>query len=235
MKKIIFVLTGLILFSSTVLFSQDEVKNENYSGRMGLLFTFRGFSDLGAGNFQGGIGGKLFMTNQLALRAGVLFASEKNNIPANPNPGQSGQDGKISATEFGVNAAVEFHLFSPQSYRVSPYIGGGVGFNTTSTENDEPVVGNNNQRVVKNNINGEQIGDNRYFGGTELSVFALLGAEFFLFKELSLAAEYRLGFSSVSKSDQEITVGNNTNTTQTGSTTSFGINNQGFLTLAFYF
>ncbi|MDP4173437.1 MAG: outer membrane beta-barrel protein [Bacteroidota bacterium] len=229
MKKLWIMLCAFSLFSSSMIFSQDEIKPDFSNRRTALIFTFSGLGNIGAGDFQGGIGGKLFFSPNLALRAGLSFVSASESIPYQNGPGQ---EGKQSATGFGINGAIEYHL-SPA--RVSPYIGGGLSLNTLSTESKNAVSAIQQQTTVKNNLGGENIGGTAYQAGTTVSVFALVGAEFFLYKELSLAAEYRLGFSSTSQSDQEITTGSVTQKTTGGSLTKVGIDSQGFITLAFYF
>ena len=60
--------------------------------------------------------------------------------------------------------------------------------------------------------------------------------EFFLYKELSLGAEYQLGFGIASNKDVETTItGTPTTTTKGGSGNGFGIQNAGVVTLAVYF
>ena len=62
-------------------------------GSKAILFTFNGLSALGAGSYNGGIGGKFFLSPALALRAGLQFANSSTTIPANPQAGQVGTDG----------------------------------------------------------------------------------------------------------------------------------------------
>jgi hypothetical protein len=232
MFKKLLVTAVVILFAQTLALGQG-VTPDLSQGKTAMLFSFSGLSNLGTGNFEGGLGVKYYYSQGLALRLGLQFATANEDIPANPSPGQSGVDGEQSATRLGISAAAELHRGVG---RANAYLGGGLGFSRTSTESKSPALGATSQVVVKNNDTGENIaGAGTFLGGRTFSLFALAGVEFFVFKEASLAAEYRLGFSSLSRSDQEITAGNQTITTKIGGSSGIGITNSGVLTLAFYF
>jgi opacity protein-like surface antigen len=132
-----------------------------------------------------------------------------------------------------LSAALELHLGSK---RASPYFGGGLGFSTTSTESKNLVLGpSSSQTTIENNENGESVNGRSFLGGSTFDIFALAGVEFFLFNEVSLAAEYRFGFSKISRADEKVTVANQTQTTELGGGSNFEITNNGLLTLAVYF
>jgi opacity protein-like surface antigen len=203
------------------------------SGSKALLFSFAGLDNLNANSFNGGIGGKYYLSPTMAARGGIQFVSASRDIPANPGPGQTAQDGEISATTLGLNGAIEVHSGSG---RVSPFLGAGIAFSTTSTENKQVNFGpSSEQRVIKNDRAGETINGNSFLAGTRFDVFGLLGAEFFIVKELSLAAEYRFGFSKISGKDEEDTQGTSSDKFKAGSASGFGITTAGVLTLSFYF
>ena len=203
-------------------------------GSEAMLFTFDGFSTLRAGDFEGGIGGKYFIGSKTALRLGLEFARASEDVPANPPAGVSGTDGEQSATRFGVSAALEYHF---RMRRVTPYFGGGIGFANTSTKRTTAEVGSPPpaQDKTENEQNGENINGVTFLGGNQFDIFGLAGVEFFLFNEVSLGAEYRLGFFSSSRADEKVSSGNLTTTTKVGGSTGFGISNSGLLTLAVYF
>ncbi len=226
-------IVAFLLLVPALVLAQDIAPNL-VKGSKAMLFSFNGFSSLGARNFDGGIGVKYFLKDKTALRVGLQIATASTDIPANPAPGQQGTDGKESGSRVGISAALELHRGSG---RVSAYWGGGIGFTTTSTESKSAVVGNppGNQTIVKNDRNGELVNGVSFFAGTGFNLAALAGVEFFLFKEVSLAAEYRLGFSRLSRADQETTFGNQTTKTKIGSSRGFGITNDGVLTLSVYF
>jgi hypothetical protein len=186
-----------------------------------MLFSFSGLSVLGAGMFNGGFGGKYFIANSLALRGSLQFLTASQSTPANP----SGTDGSSSVTQFGLSAMVEYHLLKT---RVSPYVGGGFSFSSTSTSDKAVVNGPGAQTTIKNGP--VTFGGVSYLGGLNFGINGLAGIEFFITKDISLAAEYLLGYSLFSQYDRVAAT-----TTKEGSTNSFGISSTGLLTLAFYF
>ncbi len=223
MNKLIFVLTMLLFFSS-LLFGQN---NKPYfkNGSKALLFEFSGLNNLSANSFNGGIGGKYYIQSHMAVRGGLQFVNINQDFPFQ---GTGGADGEARAGQFGIFGAVEIHL---DTSRVSPYWGGGFGLAFSSTESKTTVADPTDQVSILNNRNGEF----GYFGGIGFSLFGMAGVEIFILKNLSLAAEYRLGFSTISRYDEEVTQGNVTVTTKQGSINQIGIESTGILTLAVYF
>jgi hypothetical protein len=222
--------------AATTSYGSSDAATSVNAGAKAVLFDFSGLSFLGANSFNGGIGAKYFITAPLALRAGLQFGHGSKDTPANPGVGQAGADGSATATTFGINAAAEYHLLPT---RVSPYFGGGILFSTTTTESKNPVTyvppAANPQVTTKDNQNGENIDGVAYLAGMKFMIGALAGVEFFLAKEISLAAEYRLGYALTSRSDQQVINANVTTTTKVGSSSTFAIDNTGALTLAVYF
>lgn len=223
MKKTLIILLVVMSFAANI-YAQDAVKPATSAGTAGLLFTFSGLDNLGAGDFEGGFGGKYFFTRNLALRGILNFTTASQTQPSGV-PGVD--DTEASATVIGVGAALEYHFGYK---RVSPYIGGGLQFITTSTEETGEGY------TMTNDLGGQSVNGNTYRAGTMLEAFGLVGVEFFLFDELSLSAEYRLGFGSFSQSDEEFERdGFDKVTTDGGSGSQFALHSQGFLTLAIYF
>src|SRR3990170_1452368 len=219
MKKVLFVLISLLMIGS-VSYGQDVVPGLS-GGSKALLFSFGGLANVGANNFNGGFGAKYYLSSSMAIRGGLQFSSASTTTPANPAVGDIGADGTSSTTTIGVGGAVELHMGSG---RVSPYLGGGVGFSTTSTESKNPATATPPavpaQTTVKNNN-----------APTTFTVYAMAGFEFFLWKEASPSGEYRIGFSSSSLKDVETTTGATTTTVKQGSSSTIGIAAQGALVL----
>lgn len=201
------------------------------SGSTALLFSFSGLANLGANEFDGGIGGKLYRSDSWALRASLQFSTASRDIPANPDPGEIGFDGSQSGWRFGVGAAAEYHLIRA---RVTPFIGGGIGFWISRTESKNAIVGGT-QTTIRNNVFGETIDGRTYAAGTSVGLYGMAGVEYFVASSVSLAAEYRLGILSTSRAEEERTSGNTTITTKSGSSLLFGFSTGGALTLAVYF
>ena len=224
-KRFLLVIFVLTTVSS---FSQD---NSTYisSGAKAVLFSFSGLANLGAGNYEGGAGAKFFISPEMALRAGLQFSRISTTTPANPTPSQVGLDGSFSEFTFGLAAAMEYHLTVK---RVSPFFGAGVSFSSTSNERKNAVSGPapQYQNTTKN-----QLGSG---AGTAIAIFGLMGVEYFVTDGVSLSAEYRIGYSSLSASDEEwSTTAPNVNsvTSKGGSGSSIGLSSAGVLTLAIYF
>jgi hypothetical protein len=232
MKKTI-ILAAMLLLAITPIFGQDLAPDLG-RGTKAMLFTFDGFSTLRAGDFEGGVGAKYYLMPKIAVRGGLQFASASEDIPANPSPNQQGTDGEESATRFGVSGAIEVHTAAK---RANAYVGGGLGLTRTTTESKSVEIGNPPpaQDVTKNDPTGENINGQTFISGTSFNVFALAGIEFFLFKEISLAAEYRLGLAKLSRPDAEFTSGTISQKFKVGGGSNFGISNSGLLTIAVYF
>ncbi len=222
MKRFLVAFMALILVGS-VSYSQEVVPNLA-GGSKALLFTFGGLNNLAANNFNGGFGAKYYLASSMAVRGIIQFTSNSTKTPANPAAGDVGVDGSTSNTTIGVGGAIEIHMGSG---RVSPYLGAGVGFSTTSTESKNAATATppaTPTQTTTKNANG----------ATNFSLYGLVGFEFFLWKEVSLSGEYQVGFSTSAMKDREVTTGATTTTTKQGSATNIGIGAQGFLTLAVY-
>ncbi len=211
----------LVLVLCSFAFGQEKPNFD--AGSKALLFEWSGFSDLGANAYMGGIGGKYFISPLMGVRGALQFSHMKMTNPFNPVPGtnQTGKDGESTASLFGLAGAVEVHL---SAQRVSPFFGGGISFQTTSTEEKDMVTDPNPQTTTKN-ANGYN----------EFAIFGLVGVEFFLYKQMiSLAAEYDIGYAKRSYKDEEITSASTTVTYKQGSGSFYGIENSGMITLAVY-
>lgn len=235
----------LLLTAASNLFSQEP---EFKTGSTVLLFSFYGLAwggwagrgddfydgPIEVAEFENGIGAKYFVSELTAVRVGIQFAGGSATIPANPLAGQQGIDGKVSATRLGFSAAVEFHTTSGF---VSPYLGAGIGYSTTGTEETTVEVGNpvSPPDRTRNSAKGADIKGDYYRGETTISAYALAGFEFFVWKDVSLAGEYKFGFVSTSRKDEKLTSGNITTTTKLGGSSRFEISSQAVLTLAVYF
>src|ERR1035437_7417101 len=108
------------------------------AGSKAILFSFGGLSNMAANNFDGGAGIKFFLASPMAIRVGVQANLSATTTPANPVAPQVGMDGSTSSTTIGVEGALEVHLTTT---RLTPYLGGGVGFSLTSNESKPSVAG----------------------------------------------------------------------------------------------
>ncbi len=185
-----------------------------------LLFQFNGFGNLATGGLGAvetprdasgastitvsGIGGKYFTAENVAVRAALTFARET------ASQAQSGSIAEFTeiSTTIGVEGGAEVHLHNK---RLSPYFGGLIGYSRGAFSRTQSGSQSSAMR------NG--------FG-----IAGILGAEFFLFEQVSLAAEYRAVYQRTTVSN---TLSNGTRI-DAPEQTKIGFFSQGFLTLGLY-
>lgn len=185
-----------------------------------LLFQFNGFANLATGGLGAvetprdasgastitinGVGGKYYTAENVAVRAALTFVRES------ASQAQSGGVAEFDETQssIGVEGGVEVHLHNK---RLSPYFGGLFGYSRGTFTRKQ----GNNEALAKR---------------SGIGIAAIFGAEFFLFEQVSLAAEYRAVYQRTSASN---TLSNGT-TIETPTQTKAGFFSQGFLTLGLY-
>jgi hypothetical protein len=207
----------------------EEFTPANGVGSKALLFTFTGLANLGAAAFNGGVGGKYFFADKMAIRGNLNFTTSREGKPFNGGS-TGGTDGYNSGTAFGLGAALEYFLAKT---RLSPFVGGGLGISTASTTQKAPAAAGTVQPEIDNAavaVNGIS-----YIPGFGLNINGLAGAEFFITKEISLALEYQLGYFLTIAADRKDITGTTTTTTKIGNQSTLGFRYGGFVTLAFYF
>jgi opacity protein-like surface antigen len=197
------------------------------AGSKGMLFSFSGLANLGAGAYEGGFGAKLYISDYAAVRGMVQFALSSTKTPPNNVPaGWQSADATNSDNTFGVGGAIELHFTKS---RISPYFGAGIMFSTRSTESKTSDVAAPGVAIAQTTTKNAN-------GSTSIGIGALLGVEYYVTNGVSLSAEYQIGFTSASDKDVEVShPGAQTVTTKQGSATAIGIQNSGALTLAVYF
>jgi opacity protein-like surface antigen len=218
MKKLLIVMLAVVMVCGAA-FAQ-EFQPAAKSGAKSLNFTFDGLGAFGIGATgpNGGLGLSYFMSNDAAIRLGFQIALPSMTSPANPAAGKTGTDATASAFSFGVGADYLMYMYG-MTPRVKPFAGLGVRFGMVSTNdkdgsNDNSVgpfvqTETKNRAYDKNgNAAGVTINNVTYNAGTQIGLMGIVGAEFFIYPELSLSAEYDLNlFSSTSASDQVSTTG----------------------------
>jgi opacity protein-like surface antigen len=209
----------------------EDFTAANTAGSKALLFSFSGLATLGADAYSvagigAGIGGKYYLTDPLALRASLIFVTASQKVPAQ----SGGTDGSKSGTKFGLTAGAEYHLMKG---RVSPFVGGTLGFSTTSTSFKNAVPASGTQTTVEND--NQTIGGIPFAPGFDFQLAGIGGVEFFLTHNISLSAEYLLGLFLNSPYDTKSTTPPNTTTQKNGTTSIIGIRGAGTLTLSVYF
>lgn len=225
MKRVLLVLLAVVVLGN-VAFAQESPAIK--SGAKSLNFTFGGFGGFGltGSGPMGGVGLSYFLSNDAAVRLGLQVTSTSSKTPANPPTGSTGTDGEASALVLGVGLD---YLMYAGSGRVRPYMGGGLGVTFGSNTAKPPVIPAGPQPETKND---PTVGPT----GITFGVGAIVGAEVFIYNELSFSAEYNLNLITVnSPADMEVVSGSTTITTkQPSSTTILGFGAAG-ATVHIYF
>ena len=219
MKKVlIVVLAGLFL--ATFAYAGDDVVPAVKTGSKSLNFTFGGLGvfNLNATGPNAGLGLSYFLSSDAAVRAGLQLGLATTSTPA---PGTGGTDGSTSGFSVGLSAD---YLMFMNAGRVRPYYGAGFQFLTSTSDVKTAVAQGGTQVETK--------------GGTPTTfgLAGFMGAEFFIYPELSLSAEYSLTLISLtSHSDLVSTSGVTSTTVKQGSSLNvLGFNAAG-ATLHIYF
>lgn len=167
-------------------YAGENVVPKTKAGDKALLFSLYGLSDLGAGNFNGGIGGKYYVANRLAVRLslGLRSSTTTSNNPLSPVP--AGEKGEREATSTSFTGYVGGLYSVATTGSVNAYVGATVGY---SIEN-----------ISADGINGDGFdADSKWessFAG--VTAGAVLGVEWFPWESISVGAEYALSFTSYS-------------------------------------
>ncbi len=216
----ILTLTASLLLLPTYAMRAQEITAKTKHQDAALLFQFNGFGNLATGGLGAvetprdasgastitinGVGGKYYTAENVAVRAALTFARET------ASQAQSGAIAEFTetATSIGIEGGVEVHLHNK---RLSPYFGGLIGYSSGSFVRKQ---------------GGSEVSASR----KGLGVAGILGAEFFLFEQVSLAAEYRAVYQRTTASN---TLSNGTRI-DAPEQTKIGFFSQGFLTLGLY-
>ncbi|MGE5315012.1 MAG: outer membrane beta-barrel protein [Acidobacteriota bacterium] len=196
MKKLLTLLTLLLVTAGSL--SAQDFRPAVRSGARSLNFTFGGFGAFGiaGAGVSGGLGVSYFASSDVAYRLGLQAVYNKTTQPwTDAAPGSEG-----STSNFGLGLGVDYLMYmSGMTSRVRPYWGVGVNviYNTSSVK--PPVALSAGTGTLIETRNGS---DN---DGLTFGVGGILGAEFFLYPELSLSAEYDLNLLSLtSRADRTL-------------------------------
>ncbi len=218
MKRTITMVVAVLMISG--LTYAQGVEPAVRAGAKSLNFTFGGFGNFGFGaaGIAGGISGSYFTSQQTALRVGLQIYANSTKTPWNDFSGNNsnpGSDGSTSTFGLGIGADYLSYM-NALTPRVRPYIGAGVGFMLVTDDNKPAVANAAGTGTLIETKNGNTS------DGITFGVVGIAGAEFFLYPEISLSAEYQLNiFSMTSRSDMVQSFKNTTSvTTKEGSATS---------------
>ncbi len=208
MKKVALVVMAVILVASVAM-AQDAPAAK--MGAKTANFTFGGLGTfgIGAAGAGGGIGVSYFIADDAALRLGLNVGMGSTSTPAAVT---GNSEGKSSTMDIGLG--VDYLMYSGTG-RLRPYMGAGIGITMGSSTIEPSVTPAINGEVTKT-TNGRGI------DGLGFGISGIVGAEFFLYNEISLSAEYMPNLVRIStKADSETSIeGAATVTTKGGTSTS---------------
>lgn len=233
MKNALVVVVASILLGG--MSPAQEIVPAVKAGSKSINFTFGGLGTFGltGAGVSGGISGSYFFSKESAIRLGLQVFSRSTTTPWNdltPTKTNPGSDGSTSLFAFGISGDYLWYIggITP---RVRPYLGVGVRVISQSSDTKPPIATGAPNGTLTEEKNGTP-GDGLTFGSA-----AVIGAEFFLWTEISLSAEYQLNlFSVTSNSDlvQSYKGAPSVTTKQGSSTTILGFGAAG-ATLHIYF
>jgi len=206
MKKLIALLIVVMMFGS---FASAQEAMTMKEGSKSWNFTFGGLSTLGTGaaGIGGGVGLSYFLNSDAALRAGLQLKIGSSTVPYNGTG--SGTDGSTSDSWIGVGADYLMYMQGATS-RVRPYMGAGIGVMMES-HGDKSAFASGGSTTERTGLGNS---------GLTFDLHGIAGAEFFIYQEISLSAEYNLNLIGIhSASDTEVKSGSTTTTTKNGGTT----------------
>jgi opacity protein-like surface antigen len=233
MKKTIAVVIAA-LFVATIASAQD-VQPVVKAGARSMNFTFGGLGSfgLGAAGVNGGISGSYFMNQDAALRVGLQVYSYSTKTPWNDftvggtNPGSDG-----TTSTFALGLDVDYLMYiNAMTPRVRPYWGAGIRVIDQSSDSKPGIANSSPNGTLTETKNGTTA------DGLSFGLAGFMGAEFFLYPEISVSAEYQLNLISITSRSDMVTSykGSPSVTSKQGSaTTILGFGSAG-ATLHIYF
>lgn len=106
MKRIgLFLILGLVLSFAMYVPSQAQ---QTKAGTFAFLGSFKGLGDLGVGPYNGGLGAKLYLSKDMAIRGGALYSQVDN--------------GETVDRSYNLNASVTFDF--AKTSNTTAYFGG---------------------------------------------------------------------------------------------------------------
>jgi opacity protein-like surface antigen len=205
----------------------DNAKPIVKAGSTALMFDLGGLANLSAGNYQGGLGAKYFISNGFAVRVGLGFSTSSTTTknPTTPTPTTQLGESKYTSTSFSVAPGIQYNV--AVSSAVVGYVGAQVSFTSSTQER----TGNANSFGVGFTKDNSYNETSSVFGAA-----AFIGVEWFAWDNISLAGEYRFGFtSSTGKAESKNATTSVSSDAPSSTSIGLGSGNAAALTLAVYF
>ncbi|MFN3529231.1 MAG: hypothetical protein ACK417_04845 [Bacteroidia bacterium] len=177
---------------------------------------------------------RYFLSDDLAARVQLGYFSNSSTTNFAENPDGTGGTGSVTRTNslFDLRLGAEKHF--GENDRFSPYFGAefmfGIGSATESWSNAAGLGGGYDANTSATITGGWGPGGNpQYAPGSRIGLNLIVGADYYIFEQLYVGAEFGYGFMSLSGSDEvaEVSVGGTTNkfVSPGGSSNSLGMYN----------
>ncbi len=190
MKKGLIIIATIVLLFAIICYpiaqeqSEESVVSsksaQGHRGDKGLCFSVSGLSTVGIGQYEGGIGGKYWISNKLALVSSIGINIRSYTID-NPNTGYT--KNKSSYVTFSPFVGIEDHFFVN---KLSPYLGVGVGISMSSTTTNYSIP-------IINPPSGIQKKEKATANSYRFRCFCSM--EYFFATWVSLAGQYQMDYS----------------------------------------
>ncbi|MDZ7261468.1 MAG: PorT family protein [candidate division KSB1 bacterium] len=189
MKRLLFVVLVTNLCLVNLGFAQ---KTEVGPGAKAISFTLTGLDNLGLGTIEGGMGVKYWLSTNLAVQPIVNFdlgsATRKSTDP-------DYTDNKRTTLSLGLTANLEWHW--PLSNKISPYLGAKAGYRSSALTDELSIRKQNPPPGTTKEMKTTS---------SSFVVGGLVGAEFFIRDNISLAGHYQFNFNSISTTEKHTLV-----------------------------
>lgn len=217
MKKLFIVLISICCFVNLV--SAGEPTPKTKAGDKAMLFTLSGLTNLSSGNYDGGIGIKYYMKDEMAIRGGVGFGYENSTLK-----GVSGaKDLSRDSVHVSFSPAVIFDLATGNT--ITAFVGGTTMFTWGHSSYDNPTIIFENQVITVDKLS---------YNSASFGLGVLAGFDWFPWENISVGCEYSL-LLTMTSSSVEAKLATINYDIDFPNTTGLGLNSNGSLTLGVYF
>lgn len=231
MKKSIFTLVAFCFVFFADAQTNDTKQYKQFAGAKNLEVLF---APLGGSPISiGGLKFRTFTSESMAYRANVFlgFSSDSDKaMVTNADGDEVALNTSSSSFTINLRPGVEYHFAGTN--RLSPYYGfeGVIGYRSSGSSAE--TFGADGVEVIKNKVRNP--GNDGYF---RLGVNALLGADYYVAKNLYLGTEVGFGFQFDIENDHVSVpaTGDETTISEGGTSFDFGPNAVGQIRLGFLF
>jgi hypothetical protein len=172
--------------------SQEKGQAASHKGAKGLSFSVSGLSSVGIGQYEGGIGGRYWISKKLAIISSLGVSAYKT-IRSSPQLHYEYE--KITYSRFSLFAGVEDHFFIKNE--ISPYLGGGIRL-TTSDVTEYPSIPID---PYPGTLKKEKTNTNTF------GIRGFCGIEYFFANWVSLSGQYQIDYFYERSTDKRTLVG----------------------------